>query len=58
MPEVPKKPVPEEKVPVAVPKKPEPPPAKGMSQSEKQLAQTYAELLPSKPVDFNEFRLE
>lgn len=30
VPEVPKKPVPEEKVPVAVPKKPERPPAKGM----------------------------
>lgn len=29
MPEVPKKVVPEEKIPVAVPKKPEPPPAKG-----------------------------
>lgn len=29
MPEVPKK-IPEEKVPIAVPRKPEPPPAKGM----------------------------
>lgn len=31
MPEVPKKPVPKEKVPVAEPKEPEAPPAKGMT---------------------------